>query len=706
MTFETAAARSASLLLAVAAALAGCGGGGEQGAPAAPNGTVTLDSASLGDAQSESAASTETAAVLTADAAVAAAASVDAVADTVLDAVGSSDSAPTVASVETTASLTVAASTSSHVDTQVAAATGAVQENVIVAARSGVGINLTGISPYSAEMPTIDLMKKASPWLTQCTPGGNCADFRSGASGYDTLEEAQLDLDPNGWVKSLPSASDATLKFRTVMTKLAESAVQQAGNYTVLYDGSGTIAYSGAGKKVAALSSAGRDIVAVTNSDNNPLFLYIKATNPENYLRNIRVYPPGGACQNDLSTYAASEAACTSATGKFISFEHFPAGEIWHPAFLSGTKKFRSIRFMDWGRTNATPVVNWTERTPVASRTWNTTAGVPIESMFDLAAKVGADPWMNIPPYASDAYVRSFAQLAHAHLGSDAKLALEYGNEMWNYSFNATKWAAAQSKTFFATQTAAGANAGVLQMNWYAMRLAQVCQIVKTEFGADASRVQCVANTQAANSWSTDQVLKCTYAASLLGKPCAKYFDAIAIAPYFGYYIGNSATNSTVSAWTADSDGGLSKMFLEMTGVSAEGKTATPLLAALNTGANTGALSQVAGWMKATKTVATAYGLPMWAYEGGQGLIPSNDLAVMNLMFAANRDARMGSAYQTMLTDWKNAGGGTFMLFADVGKYAKSGMWGLRESQFDESAPKWKTAVKWRDTVPCWWAGC
>ncbi len=75
-------------------------------------------------------------------------------------------------------------------------------------------------------------------------------------------------------------------------------------------------------------------------------------------------------------------------------------------------------------------------------------------------------------------------------------------------------------------------------------------------------------------------------------------------------------------------------------------------------------------------------------------------------MFAANRDPRMGAAYQTMLTDWKNAGGQTFMLFSDVGRYAASGMWGLRETMFDTSAPKWQAAVNWRDNVRCWWTGC
>jgi hypothetical protein len=68
----------------------------------------------------------------------------------------------------------------------------------------------------------------------------------------------------------------------------------------------------------------------------------------------------------------------------------------------------------------------------------------------------------------------------------------------------------------------------------------------------------------------------------------------------------------------------------------------------------------------------------------------------------------MGAAYQTMLKDWSAAGGQTFALFTDIATPSKFGFWGLRESQFDTTAnaPKWKTAVQWRDNTACWWAGC
>ncbi len=753
MTFELAATRAASLVLAVAATLAGCGGGStesamsataETGAATADTSTIAAVDASTATAASQDAITADIAAngTTTADAAQAVAAKLAALVSddttTTTDTSASTGATTTtIASVTnnavaTTPSLTTLAGASSTasdglvtaptegsatatpaVSTSVGATSGVVTVTnpaTSKSARSGVGINLAGITSYSSETPTIDLMKKSSGWLTQCVYGQGCVKtYPKGASSFDTLEEAKLDVDDAGWVKSLPSSSDGSVMFRTATTKVAENGVQVAGNYTVVYDGSGTVVYSGAAKKVAASSRAGRDIVSVENTDTLPFYLSITSTDPANYVRNIRVYPPGGACSGDYSTYVASEAACTSGKGNFVAFENFPAASsLWHPAFLKSLKGFRTIRFMDWGMTNATPAVNWTDRKPTNARTWSGTVGAPVERMFELASATGADSWMNIPPYATDAYVKSFAQLAHTHLASGTKLYLEYGNEMWNYSFAATKWVAKQSQTQFASQLAAGGNPGVLQMNWYAMRLVQVCKIVKAEFGADASRVQCVANTQAANAWATGQTLNCVYAKPLLGgQPCGKQIDGVAIAPYFGMYIGSVKLAPTVIGWTTESDGGLNKMFQELTGANELGQAVTAPLTAFGSNAATGAIAQVTSWMVANKAAADVYGLPMYAYEGGQGLVSgNNDPTVLNLEYAANRDPRMGAAYQKMLTAWKSAGGQTFMLFNDVAKYSKSGMWGMRENQFDETAVKWKAAVNWRDKVSCWWTGC
>ena len=61
-----------------------------------------------------------------------------------------------------------------------------------------VGINLSDINYYSSQLPFIDEFKSSHPWLTQ------------NKNAWDTKESHLLDLDEQGWVKSLPNdASEA-----------------------------------------------------------------------------------------------------------------------------------------------------------------------------------------------------------------------------------------------------------------------------------------------------------------------------------------------------------------------------------------------------------------------------------------------------------------------------------------------------------------
>jgi hypothetical protein len=577
-------------------------------------------------------------------------------------------------------------------------------------ARSPLGINLGSLDYYSPAMPTIDLMKKANPWFTQCNPysvGSTCKNLTGGASSYDTLEESKMDLDSDGWVRSLPASDDATLKFRSVATIILSGGWQQAGQYIVRYDGAGTLAYSGSGARNAAKSTAGRDVVDVVNTSAAALTLSITATTPGNYVRNIRVYPPGGACANDMTTYAASAAACTDTTGAFVAFENFPSTAIWHPALLSELKGFRTARFMDWQRTNTSTVTDWSQRTVATARSWNTASGAPIEQIVNLANAANIDPWVNVPTRASDDYVRHFAQVVHQQLASNLSVNVEFSNEPWNYAFPATHWIYDQAQAAWPAEVAAKTNTYLLATNWYANRLVQVCSLIKAEFGTDKGRVRCIANTQAAGS--PNDVLNCTVAAKTLGQPCAKSIDVVAVAPYFAGYVGSTKLRPTVASWYTQADGGLNQLFNEIMGAESSVTSVVAPLVAAGSSVPGGSLAQIHGWMTSNKAALDRFSIPMWAYEGGQGLTPpggDTDASLVNLFIAANRDARMGAAYTRMLSDWQSAGGQTFVLYDDVSSFSKYGMWGLKENQIDTSSAKWTAVAKVRDTVVCWWSGC
>jgi hypothetical protein len=573
--------------------------------------------------------------------------------------------------------------------------------------RSGIGMNLGMLNTTSPEIPAIDMMKRGGAWYTGCNmaTSSTCTAFAGTARSFDTLEESRLDLDAQGWVKSLPANGDANVKYRYVTTTLSSGTVPD-GKYVVRYDGTGTITYSGMAKKIAAESTAGRDVVQLTNSASGGFFLTINATTAGNYLRNIRVYAPGGACANDYTTFAASASACTASTGAYVPFESFPADHPWYPPFIADAKGFRTLRFMDWMHTNSTLVADWASRSLPTDRIWTGDTGVPIESMVDISNAAGADPWMNLPAHATDDYVHQFGKLVHERLATNLHLNLEYSNEPWNYAFAQTKWMKEQGAATWATALSKGANPYTLGYDWYAQRLVQVCSIVKQEFGADASRVRCIANGQAANTAVTSAMLACTYAVPTLGKPCGKLIDAVAVAPYFGGYLGSAAYRPIVKTWYADADGGLNKLFAEINGVDAGGKAlAVPLMAAFAAGSR----GMSKGWMTTTKTLADTYGIPMWAYEGGQHLVPpmgDTDARFLALIIAANRDARMGAAYDQDIADWKSSGGQMFVYYSHVAVPSKYGIWGIKESLTDVNNPKWKSVAKTRDGSACWWAGC
>jgi uncharacterized protein YecT (DUF1311 family) len=450
--------------------------------------------------------------------------------------------------------------------------------------------------------------------------------------------------------------------------------------------------------------------VNLASGSTSSFWLSITATSASNHLRNIRVYLPGGACANDLTTYAPAASACIASQGAFVPFESFPAGSTWNPQFLADVKGFRTLRFMDWGQTNSTALSSWASRPLITDRTWTGVNGVPLEAMFDLANKVSADPWINIPPHADDNYITQAAKVALQAVDAKHKINLEYGNEMWNYSFPATKWALAQAQAAWPAELAAGANVYELESNWYARRLVQTCTLAKAAGTGAASRFTCISNTQAAVATQTDQVLRCTYAAKTLGQPCAKFIDVAAVAPYFGQYLNGTALRPTVTTWYTAADGGLANLFAELTGTDANGTAiAKSALSLVNAAAPaSGALSQLKGWMQQSQATAAKYGLPLWTYEGGQGLVPQTndaDTHFINLTIAANRDARMGPAYQRMFSDWQAVGGQVFTYYSHVATPGKYGSWGLKETMSDNANAKWAAVKQARDTA-CWWTGC
>ena len=577
------------------------------------------------------------------------------------------------------------------------------------AARSGIGINLDQPTYWQSDWPFINELKRAGGWSTRCNPWvtpDTCTGFAAGASSNDTREQDQVAWDADGYATRLPAANDATVKYRYLSALLFQGngGSHPAGRYVVLYDGNGTIEYGGAGRKVAAESTPGRDVLDVTSRPDDPLTLAITRIDAANHLRNIRVIGPGGVCAGAPRTWVADAAAC--APGTFQSLEALSATQTFHPAYVGDLSGMRALRFMKWSSANTSRIVNWADRPLPGDALWNTEEGVPYEAMFELARTSGADPWVNVPPFVNDEFARQLAQLAKRSLAPGATLYFEYGNEPWN---QAPPYS--QAGVMFEEKARAkwpGATMPMWQqrLNWYAYRSVQLCRAVKAEFGAEASRVKCVANSQAANTEVSRTILACDLAKAELGNSCGRQLDALAIAPYFGYYLSDGQFATKVEAWANEADGGLDKVFREITGRDAAGNLVTPpLYVAGGWTPKDGSLAETRRWIVSSKALADTYGIPMVAYEAGQHLHTYRGGKTEAMFRAANRDPRMGAAMKQLADDWEAAGGQLFVPFSYAQRAVMGGAWGMKEHQRDDAAPKWQAIQALRDAA-CWWSGC
>lgn len=101
------------------------------------------------------------------------------------------------------------------------------------------------------------------------------------------------------------------------------------------------------------------------------------------------------------------------------------------------------------------------------------TACIPYELQIAFANRVNADYWCTFPAYFDDASVSSVATLVRNNLALALTGYFEYANEVWNFGFPVTPWAAAKGAVL---GFPADNNRQVY--GWYAARFCQVMSLV------------------------------------------------------------------------------------------------------------------------------------------------------------------------------------------------------------------------------------
>jgi len=486
------------------------------------------------------------------------------------------------------------------------------------APRPRLGINLAGPADWNTELPFVDVFRMSRPWISQ-------------KKGAGWGQGPELELDEHGWVKRLEPHCWAETLMCTI-----DGGHYPGGRYTVLYEGRGELEFGGAARVVSR--SEGRLLIEV-DSNKGAIFLRLVATDPEDYVRDIRVIMPG--------------------------FERSYRKEPFHPAFLRRWQGVACFRFMDWMKTNGSPVRTWDGRPKLEDATFSA-RGVPVELMVELCNRQQADAWFCMPHQADDEYVRRFAGLVKARLDPRLKVYIEYSNEVWNNMFPQTRYSWQQAQRL---------GLGPKERPWegggmyYARRSVEIFKIWEDVFGGRERLVRVLA-WQSGNTWWMERIV-------LPFEDAWQHADALAIAPYLAMNIpreGRRPNAEQVARWSVDE--------------------------VLDYVENT-SLPRSIQAIRATKQTADKYGLALVAYEGGQHLVgvggAQENEALTRLFHAANAHPRMGRIYGAYFREWTAAGGDLFCYFSSVGRWSKWGSWGALQ-YFDEDparSPKFMAIMRW-----------
>jgi hypothetical protein len=500
-----------------------------------------------------------------------------------------------------------------------------------------LGINTNEVREDTSSIPFLDLFKASIPF----------------AETHPWLSKEGVEYDDNGWPKNLKGGVAGT-KF---LNRLPEGSVPN-GFYTVLYEGKGKIHYGNDAALV--VHRPGKDIIEIKAGDDKILnaSLVIQQTDPQNYIRNIRILMAGGICKNAPHRHVEKSTDCSE--NSYLSFEKHYKTILFNPYYIDFMRHFKVVRFMNMSGMTRNPIEHWQARNTLEKATWGgkpNTRGAPIEIMVELANRLKANPWFSLPYKANDDYIQQFAHYVSENLDPQLKVYIEYSNEAWNPIFIHHQYAIDMGlKLNLDTD---GSKAG---QKYYSKRSVESFNIWARAFQGTERLIRTM------GSWSSNPRLSSLL---LSYQDAYKQTDALAIAPYF-----------TMT---------LKKM--------RQAENTTDLFATLTSQYNKKGVAGSIQQMRVQQKVADAFGVDLVAYEGGQHLVDWDTRRVEQapnpLLYEANRDPRMGELYLEYLQAWDKAGGKVFMLFSAPRIYSWYGSWGLKEhiAQPRNKAPKFDAAL-------------
>lgn len=587
-----------------------------------------------------------------------------------------------------------------------------------LAYKPSLGVNTEapqgGVDTVGMPMPFVDIFRTARP--------------------FPELSASGTLYDANGWPTTLDDTSNVA------RTKLLQGAMNDSlpeGQYTVLYDGNGTLEFSASPtitniKKAVGENKYTFDLALrsydpedeIAASDTNAFNLNIKDISAGDYISNIRIIMPGGTCTNNPYVHIYSNDDCPAGS-VYESFESRLKADrnaiIFNPDYLAFLRNFKVIRMMNLMESSlkdlcddptscSTELSTWNHKASLDDTVWGGNdgrtphedhKGVPIEVMVALANTLDRDIWVNMPHIASDDYVKNYAKYVFENLSPNLNVYIEYSNEVWNNGFAAHSYATAMGITLGLYDIPAefiNSNRDAnyfARLRYYSQRAVEIFKLWETEFAGSNARIVRVLGSFIGDKVLTEQMLDHINPMDV---------DAVAIAPYFfgcPYQdICIDASHTLQNATTVDD-----------------------VFNAIDQSSFVDVKS-LDGTIEAVKnqlTVTSQHNVKLVTYEGGQhlvtGVFGSNiseaDKPRLRALFnEANRDPRMKVRYERFLNAWKDLsddGASLFTLYTLPQSYYRFGNFGLKEhlNASRNSSPKFDGVMQFQENVgQCWWEGC
>lgn len=422
--------------------------------------------------------------------------------------------------------------------------------------------------------------------------------------------------------------------------------------------------------------------------------------------------------------------------------------QLFHPIFLDriADADWSFIRFMDWGKTNASPQQDWIDRrlpghifqagvvnprSPSEEAPGNRETGVAWEHMVALSNATGRDLWINVPHLATDEYIEDLAKLIR--FGSDGvnpydavdpspvfppldanlKVYVEFSNEIWSsgFAFPQGNWAEEQAALLSLPPGTEG------KAMFTARKFCDTWSIFQTVFAGQTSRlVRVAAIFTALNAYSEPFLEEINIYGPSLEPPVRP--DVLALTTYFGNDIqGFVDTQNFTDGELFDDPYWQSDLFATHQHLAFEEWKRRILAGDSAAGSGPDATGTSGGFSSSLRTLAnetlTAFCeasveappcLPLIAYEGGPSIFTdsidsgstTDDDGVTIFMEAMNRDPRIADVYRIHLDLAKSKGLWTHNPYTDTSQWSRFGQWGHLELLEQEPAdsPKYSLMLE------------